>query len=133
MSNALLHYCVNGKIVTNIWYRDRVKMLFFGGFFMTEEHEIVKELKEEEKLGLLQSQSRSTYKEQHIPEESLDKTPPESSYKDEDDLKTTRKCIELGSIEEKYHTLFDNYAVAITLADDEERIVSWNKYAEELF
>jgi len=100
---------------------------------MTEEHEIVKELREEEKLGLLQSQSRSTYKEQHIPEESLDKTPPESSYKDEDDVKITRKCIELGSIEEKYHTLFDNYAVAITLADDEERIVSWNKYAEELF
>ncbi len=100
---------------------------------MTEEHEIIKELREEEKLGLLQSQSRSTYKEQHIPEEPLDKTPPEPSYKDEDDAKITRECIELGSIEEKYHTLFDNYAVAITLADDEERIVSWNKYAEELF
>ena len=33
---------------------------------------------------------------------------------------------------EMYKTIFDNSAVAITLTDGQERIVFWNKYAEEL-
>ncbi len=35
--------------------------------------------------------------------------------------------------EEKYKMIFENSAVAITVTDEEERIISWNKYAEELF
>lgn len=35
--------------------------------------------------------------------------------------------------EERYRTIFDNSAVAITLTDEKERIISWNKYAEELY
>ncbi|MCX6665746.1 MAG: PAS domain-containing protein [Euryarchaeota archaeon] len=33
---------------------------------------------------------------------------------------------------EMYKTIFDNSAIAITLTDGQERIVFWNKYAEEL-
>jgi PAS domain S-box-containing protein len=34
--------------------------------------------------------------------------------------------------EEKYRLIFENSAVAITIADEQERIISWNKFAEEL-
>lgn len=34
--------------------------------------------------------------------------------------------------EEKYRTIFENSAAAITLANEKEQIVSWNKFAEEL-
>jgi len=35
-------------------------------------------------------------------------------------------------VEEKYRTIFENSAVAITVADEQERLVSWNKFTEEL-
>ncbi len=35
--------------------------------------------------------------------------------------------------EERYRTIFENSAVAITVTDEEERIISWNKFAEKLF
>lgn len=34
--------------------------------------------------------------------------------------------------EEKYKKIFENSAVAITVTDEDERIISWNKYAEDL-
>ncbi|MDT8301113.1 MAG: ATP-binding protein [Sedimentisphaerales bacterium] len=34
--------------------------------------------------------------------------------------------------EEKYRLIFENSAVAITMADDQERLISWNKFAEDL-
>jgi len=34
--------------------------------------------------------------------------------------------------EEKYWTIFENSAVAITVGDDQERLVSWNKFTEGL-
>jgi len=47
---------------------------------------------------------------------------------------TEQKCAEekLKVSEERYRTIFESSAVAITLTDDQERIVSWNKYTEEL-
>ncbi len=39
---------------------------------------------------------------------------------------------EAGIAEEKYRTVFENSAVAIMMVDDKERIVSWNKFTEEL-
>lgn len=39
---------------------------------------------------------------------------------------------ELLLAEEKYRTVFENSAVAITLTDAEERIISWNHFAEKL-
>lgn len=100
---------------------------------MTVESDIVKMLKEAEKLGQLHSQSQENYEELQMPKESLDVAPDRTAFMGKDDLKSTRKNGELGSITEKYQTIFENYTVAITLVDNKERIVSWNKYAEELF
>lgn len=36
-------------------------------------------------------------------------------------------------VEERYRTIFENSAVAITVTDEQERIISWNKFAEKLF
>jgi PAS domain S-box-containing protein len=52
-------------------------------------------------------------------------------FKEDEELENGKN--EIGSIEEKYRTIFENYAVAITIADENEQIISWNKYAEELF
>ncbi len=40
--------------------------------------------------------------------------------------------MELVLAERKYRTIFDNSCVAITVTDEDERIVSWNKYAEHM-
>jgi PAS domain S-box-containing protein len=34
--------------------------------------------------------------------------------------------------EERYRTIFENSAVAITMADEQERLISWNKFTEDL-
>ena len=39
---------------------------------------------------------------------------------------------ELRKSEERFRTVFENSAVAITVADEHERIISWNKQAESL-
>ncbi|MDD3375076.1 MAG: PAS domain S-box protein [Candidatus Omnitrophica bacterium] len=46
------------------------------------------------------------------------------------DRKKTEK--QLVESEKRFRTIFENSAVAITLTDREERIVSWNHYAEEM-
>ena len=47
---------------------------------------------------------------------------------------TDRKLreVQLRESEQRYRCIFDNSAVAIMLTDDRERIVSWNKYTENL-
>ena len=47
---------------------------------------------------------------------------------------TERKSTEeqLQFAEEKYRSIFENSAVAITITDENENIVSWNKFAESL-
>ena len=35
--------------------------------------------------------------------------------------------------EEKYRSVFENSAMALTVTDEEERVIQWNKYAERLF
>ncbi|MHC4131987.1 MAG: PAS domain-containing sensor histidine kinase [Planctomycetota bacterium] len=39
---------------------------------------------------------------------------------------------ELRAAEQKYRTIFENSAVAITLVDEQERLISWNKFTELL-
>jgi PAS domain S-box-containing protein len=46
------------------------------------------------------------------------------------ELKKVEK--ELKESEKKYRTIFNNSAVAITMTDENEKIISWNKYAELL-
>jgi len=98
---------------------------------MKDDPDIVKELREKEKLGKLKSQAQSTF-EIHEINKSQDEIEKETIDIFENGLKALEENIELENIEEKYLTIFENYAVAITIADGKERIVSWNKYAEEL-
>ena len=100
---------------------------------MNTDPEIVKTLREEERLGKLQNHTSSNYEEigiQNTPleQEGYSTTNTKEHCRNEE----KRTIIELVSAQEKYETIFENYSVAITLADTEERIVSWNKYTEEL-
>ncbi len=99
---------------------------------MSGKPELIKILGEKEKQGILQAQPQSDYEEQQMLRESEDETPKKTINEVEDDIKRTKNEGELGTIENTYRTIFENYAVAITLVDEKERIVSWNKYAEEL-
>jgi len=98
---------------------------------MKNEPEIVKELKEEERLGKIFSQPSGFFAAIQMSEETPQELPDKTIYKGNNG-KRMEKNFELGSLEEKYWTIFENYVIAITLADEKERIVSWNKYAEEL-
>jgi len=99
---------------------------------MNTDPAIVKTLREEERLGTLQNHATHdddvrisntlTEQKEYAPTNTQDY----SSY----GPKTT--FIDLVSTEEKYKVIFENYSVAITLADNEGRIISWNKYTEEL-
>ncbi len=42
-----------------------------------------------------------------------------------------RAAREIKRAEEQYRAIFENSAVAITMTDDEERIISWNKFTEQ--
>ena len=95
---------------------------------MNTDPAIVKTLREEERLGTLQNHATHdddvrisntlTEQKEYAPTNTQDY----SSY----GPKTT--FIDLVSTEEKYKVIFENYSVAITLADNEGRIISWNKY-----
>jgi two-component system sensor histidine kinase/response regulator len=100
---------------------------------MKTDPEIVKTLRAEERLGRLQNQSMNKYEEIGLPaisSETAENSTPDCKEQNRNEPKRT--IIDLVSPEEKYETIFENYSVAITLADNEERIVSWNKYTEEL-
>ena len=98
---------------------------------MKDEPEIVKLLREEERQGKLQLKVACSYVPLQIQDEPPDETSSETSmtYSDEVDRDTT---IQPGSLEERYNIIFENMAVAITLTDKDERIISWNDYAEKL-
>jgi len=100
---------------------------------MTDEHEIVKLLKSEEKLGKLQSPMQSNRKESQSISKDLidDKTNQKNSYVKNDDQRKTEHTT-LNNLETIYQTIFENSAVAITVTDENERIIFWNKYAETL-
>jgi len=93
---------------------------------MKDDPDIIKELREKEKLGELKSLSQDI-PEVHPTKETYDESSGRTVDVFEDSLKRVGK-----DIEEKYQIIFENYAIAITLADEKERIISWNKYAEEL-
>ncbi len=110
---------------------------------MENEPDIVKELKKAEKLGQLNSLSQTTIEIQKTSKKD-DKTVDflenylnkinsnlqHSNIKNIRSKKTTKK--KLIESEEFYRTIFENSAVAITLTDENENIISWNKYTEKL-
>ncbi|KYK20731.1 hypothetical protein AYK24_09740 [Thermoplasmatales archaeon SG8-52-4] len=98
---------------------------------MKEEPDIVKELRDAEKLGLLYNMIKNAIEEIKVPGEQIEKSSTYSNHIFEDLSKNTYDD-SIVSVEEKYKTIFENYAIGITLVDNKERIVSWNKYTEEL-
>jgi len=97
---------------------------------MRDEPEIIKILREEEKFWKLRGQPLNTYEDPTIVEKS-----PESNTKEDTTQNTTKyraPAVETNNLKGIYQTVFENSAVAITLTDEKERIISWNKYAEAL-
>jgi PAS domain S-box-containing protein len=95
------------------------------------EPEIVKFLRDEERLGKLHSKLQSSYKELEILDKPLENVSDDMVNVISDTGRKTRYS-ELDGLEEKYKTIFENSAVAITLTDKNERIILWNKYTEDL-
>ena len=98
---------------------------------MKDEPETIK-ISKEEKTEVFQNRVHSNYEELQLPKESLEEIPDRKNNNIEDSLNKRKKNIELGALQEKYQTIFENYAIAITLVDNNERIISWNTYTEEL-
>ncbi len=100
---------------------------------MKNDSDIVKTLREEERLGKLQNQTTNTTTEPELSNQLVkQKQCVPTLAKEPARYEPKRTIIDLVSPQEKYETIFENFSVAITLADNEERIVSWNKYTEEL-
>ncbi|DAC73319.1 MAG TPA: hypothetical protein DSN98_00075 [Thermoplasmata archaeon] len=100
---------------------------------MKGDPEIVKILREEERLGKLQSQESTSCTESGVTNNTVEqKEHTTTDTKEHFHYEPKRTIIDLVTPQEKYETIFQNYSVAITLVDNEERIVSWNKYTEEL-
>ncbi len=52
-------------------------------------------------------------------------------YEDITERRQAERALQI--VEERYRTIFENSAVAITMADEQERLISWNKFTENLF
>ncbi len=92
--------------------------------------DIVKELREEERLNELNNKTVTKLESEEKPDNSVDD---ETLNLSREKIEREESDIDFEEIKERYQTIFENYAVAITIADEKEQIVSWNKYAEELF
>lgn len=95
---------------------------------MKEEPDIVKEMRELELKGKLKHKKDKVYYFQQSETEELD----EEEEEDDDNGMYHYSQIKLQDLKENYISFFENYFVAITIADEKERIISWNKYAEKL-
>jgi len=99
---------------------------------MSDEPEIVKTLRQEERLGYLSSHPSGIFFSPDMIMETAEDGAGQKNNSTEDGLTQTKKDLELNNIEDKYRVIFENYSIAITLVDAQERIILWNKYAEEL-
>jgi PAS domain S-box-containing protein len=99
---------------------------------MIDEPDIVKILRDEEKLGRLNSKSKSSYEELMVTEKPSDEGTKQINGFIEKDIRRKTENTELRNLEEVYQTVFENSAVAIMLTDENEQIIYWNKYAEAL-
>jgi PAS domain S-box-containing protein len=94
--------------------------------------EIIKTLREEERLGKLRSNSSeektTDASEEYVDDSLLEPIFTILKHRQEEQTKT----IDLGDPAEKYRIIFDYSAIAIMLTDENERIVHWNKATENL-
>ena len=96
------------------------------------EPEIVKFLRDEDRLGKLYSKLQSNFKELEILDKPLENASDDVINVIKNDTGRKIEYSELDGLEEKYKTIFETSAVAITLTDENERIILWNKYTENL-
>jgi len=100
---------------------------------MKNDPDIIKTLREEERLGKLQSRTSTNTSGAVLANQYMEpKECVPTQAKTASRYEPKRTIIDLVSPQEKFETIFENFSVAITLADNEERIISWNKYTEEL-
>jgi PAS domain S-box-containing protein len=92
--------------------------------------DIIKTLREEERLGKLQGHNPPSEKT-HVSDE-YENEKLESVFTMLRHHKEDVPTIDLGDPIEKYRIIFDNSAVAIMLTDQNERIAHWNTYTEKL-
>lgn len=111
---------------------------------MKDEPDIIKELREEEKLGSLKSRLVNVFGSNenelnyfqassgaiNVFEKPIKDVKKVSKYENISKLKNIEN--KLIESEEKYKTIFENSAIAITITDENEKIISWNKYTEKL-
>jgi PAS domain S-box-containing protein len=93
--------------------------------------DIIKTLREEERLGILQCRSFGEPKPVDVDDyenDFLESIFTILRHHKEQNIPT----IDLGDPIEKYKIIFDNSAVSIMLTDENERIVHWNAYTETL-
>ena len=105
--------------------------LGLGCHTMKDEPEIVKILREEE-LAKLKGRLNQAQEQLQVIEQQDNQTTDSLSIIDDDKIHRIIETLDIEDIGETYRTIFENYAIAVTIADQHERIISWNKYAEEL-
>jgi PAS domain S-box-containing protein len=99
---------------------------------MKNDPEIIKILREEERCGKLRNQPLSSQFQEDTHPNTTQNNSPITPTGHSPSVDPQPSVIDLVSNQEKYETIFQNYSVGITLVDNNERIVSWNKYTEEL-
>ncbi|KYK21295.1 hypothetical protein AYK24_09410 [Thermoplasmatales archaeon SG8-52-4] len=111
---------------------------------MKDEPDIIKELRQEEKLGILKSKLynvvdinnlETTYFQAAPSTINVFEKPIKVAKKESKNIDVSKlKNIENRLIESEkiYKTIFENSAVAIIITDENEKIISWNKYTEKL-
>lgn len=97
---------------------------------MKNEPDIIKQLREEEKQGILYSKTASSAEYINPKVETQEKEVEEDEFSG--GLKRIHDEIDIDEFKLKYQTIFENYGIAIIIADNKERIISWNEYTEEL-
>ncbi len=100
---------------------------------MKNEPDIIRQLREEEKTGLLTAKrSSDSVDYMFVGTEHMNTASGKELCLEQKQMAYEPEKIDIGSIEEKYKILFENFIVAVTLVDQNERIISWNSYAETL-
>ncbi|MBN2065231.1 MAG: PAS domain-containing protein, partial [Candidatus Thermoplasmatota archaeon] len=94
---------------------------------MQEEPEIIKTLREEEQLGKLCTQWLNAYQQLILPEK-----PTKKQSSDVTPSNHQPPAYPTTDLRKIYQIVFENSAVAIMLTNENEQIISWNKYAEDL-
>jgi len=101
---------------------------------MKDVPDIIKKLREEEKLGKLRKQSFSQgLNIIQKNKEDYGEISGGTIKIFEEPLSNIEKHIEIERKDETFRSIFENYAFAITIADEKEKIISWNKCTEDLF